>query len=174
MSNPIKCDCCEKSATVHLTQIINNQVKKIDLCEECAKSKGLSSPQGISLSDMFSGAIESNDGTVQRLACPSCGFTHSDFRSHGRFGCPHCYISFRPILNETLESMHPGTCHVGKVPNQLLERMDCKQREALLQQSLKDAISEENYEEAARIRDELAELKTNPELVSAVDHQNDH
>lgn len=169
MSDPIKCNYCDSSATVHLTQIVNNQVKKIDLCEECAKDKGLSSPQGISLSDMFSGSVESSDGASQGLACPKCGFTHSDFRSNGRFGCPECYISFSPILRDTLEAMHPGTHHVGKVPNQLLDRMDTKQRENILEQSLKDAISEENYEEAARIRDELAELRNQAELSPAID-----
>ena len=169
MSAPIQCNYCETPATVHLTQIVNNQVKKIDLCEECAKNKGLSSPQGISLSDMFSGTTEATDGTSQGLVCPTCGFTHSDFRNNGRFGCPDCYKSFSPILSDTLEAMHPGTHHVGKVPNQLLERRDIRQKETLLQQSLQEAISEENYEEAAKIRDELAELRNQAELSPAIE-----
>ena len=172
MSDHIQCNYCESSATVHLTQIVNNQVKKIDLCEECAKNKGLSSPQGISLSDMFTGAVENTEGSSQGLACPTCGFTHGDFRNNGRFGCPDCYNSFKPILRETLEAMHPGTRHVGKVPSQLLERMDSRQKENLLEQSLQDAIEDENYELAAKIRDELAEIRSNPELASTIDpHQ---
>ena len=169
MSDPIKCNYCETPATVHLTQIVNNQVKKIDLCEGCAKSKGLSSPQGISLSDMFSGTMEASDSSTQGLVCPTCGFTHADFRNNGRFGCPDCYKSFSPILRDTLEAMHPGTHHVGKVPNQLLERMDIRQKESLLQQSLQEAISNENYEEAAKIRDELAELRNQAELSTVIE-----
>jgi protein arginine kinase activator len=65
--------------------------------------------------------------------------------------------------------MHPGTHHVGKVPNQLLERMDIRQKESLLQQSLQEAISNENYEEAAKIRDELADLRNQAELSTVIE-----
>jgi len=171
MAENIQCNYCENPATVHLTQIVNNQVKKIDLCEDCAKNKGLSSPQGISLSDMFSGALEGQETGKQGLACPVCGFTHSDFRTQGRLGCPACYKSFRPILMETLDAMHPGTHHVGKRPNHLMDRMDTRQRESHIEESLQQAIAEENYEEAAKLRDELAELRAKSELASTTEPQ---
>jgi protein arginine kinase activator len=166
MAENIKCDYCDNQATVHLTTIINNEVNKIDLCEDCAQQKGVSSNQGISLSDVFTGAT-SDSGAASGLACKVCGFTHSDFRANGRFGCPACYKSFRPILQETLENMHPGTHHVGKVPNQLLERMDSRDRETELEEVLQQAIAEENYEEAAKIRDQLNELRTADGLAAA-------
>ena len=53
MANPLKCDLCSKSATVHLTQIVNNKVHKVDLCEECAQAKGVTDPSGFSLADLL-------------------------------------------------------------------------------------------------------------------------
>jgi protein arginine kinase activator len=44
---------CSKSATVHLTQIVNNKVHKVDLCEECAQAKGVTDPSGFSLADLL-------------------------------------------------------------------------------------------------------------------------
>lgn len=165
MAENIKCDYCDSQATVHLTTIINNEVNKIDLCEDCAQKKGVSSNQGISLTDMFTGASSGTE-SASGLACKVCGFTHSDFRTNGRFGCPSCYRSFRPILEETLENMHPGTHHVGKVPNQLMERMDSRDKEAHLEDALHQAISEENYEEAAKLRDQLNDLRSNSGLAT--------
>ena len=53
MANPLKCDLCSKPATVHLTQIVNNKVHKVDLCEECAQAKGVTDPSGFSLADLL-------------------------------------------------------------------------------------------------------------------------
>ena len=163
MAENIKCDYCDNQATVHLTTIINNEVNKIDLCEDCAQQKGVSSNQGISLNDMFSNPT-GDTGAASGLACKVCGFTHADFRTNGRFGCPSCYTSFRTILQDTLENMHPGTHHLGKVPDQLLGRMGSKDRELRLQDALHQAISEENYEEAAKLRDKLNEIRTSTGL----------
>ena len=35
------CICKEKPATVHLTQIVGEKMQKLDLCEDCAKAKGV-------------------------------------------------------------------------------------------------------------------------------------
>ena len=53
MANPLKCDLCSKPATVHLTQIVNNKVHKVDLCETCAQAKGVTDPSGFSLADLL-------------------------------------------------------------------------------------------------------------------------
>ena len=53
MANPLKCDLCAKPATVHLTQIVNNKVHKVDLCEACAQAKGVTDPSGFSLADLL-------------------------------------------------------------------------------------------------------------------------
>ena len=161
MSKNIKCNSCDNQATVHLTQIIDNQIHKIDLCEECAKAKGVADPEGFSFSDMLSGTLDPvNPGPNGEIACPACGFTYADFRKNGRFGCASCYESFNSILDETLEGMHPGLHHRGKVPHVAINRIDEQTRIERVERSLHDAVAAEDYEEAARFRDELLALQS--------------
>ncbi len=160
MAKNIKCNACDNLATVHLTQIVDKQIHKIDLCEECAKAKGVADPEGFTFSDMFADPMGTPDvGPEGELACGTCGFTHADFRKSGRFGCADCYESFSTILEDTLEGMHSGLSHRGKVPSVALGRMDAQIRIQTIERSLRDAVEAEDYEEAARFRDELAAIR---------------
>ncbi len=122
MANPLKCDLCSKPATVHLTQILDNKVHKVDLCEDCAQEKGVTDPSGFSLADLLLKASLSPDAASGGIRCEQCGFTPADFKKQGRFGCPACYDAFKGILDPMLDGMHKGTVHSGKVPQKALER----------------------------------------------------
>lgn len=165
MANPIKCSLCGKPATVHLTQIINNKVHKVDLCEECAQAKGVTDPSGFSLADLLiKGALNSETPAEGEgsLVCPSCGFTQQDFKKVGRFGCPKCYDAFRPMLMPMLPSMHKGSTHTGKIPQRALDRRTIYDRLTKLEMELDIAIKSERYEDAARFRDEIRQIKQTP------------
>ena len=166
MANPIKCSLCGKPATVHLTQIINNKVHKVDLCEECAQAKGVTDPSGFSLADLLiKGALNNSETTAEgegTLVCPKCGFTQQDFKKVGRFGCPTCYDAFRPMLTPMLGSMHKGSAHTGKVPQRALDRRSIYDRLTKLEMELDIAIKSERYEDAARFRDEIRQIKQTP------------
>lgn len=158
MSSPLKCDFCSKPATVHLTQIVNNKVHKVDLCEDCAQQKGVTDPSGFSLADLLLKA-SLNPTAAQGIRCEQCGFTQADFKKHGRFGCPACYDTFRSMLEPMLEGMHKGTTHTGKVPQTALQRKSLYDRLTQLELGLTEAIKSERYEEAARFRDEINQVK---------------
>lgn len=162
METPIKCDLCGKPATVHLTQIVNNQIHKLDLCEECAAAKGVTDPSGFSLADLLikttAGEAPAAPGGSQ-LVCEHCGFTQADFKKHGRLGCPACYERFRPILEPVLANMHKGMTHLGKVPARSLERKSLQDRITSLEKELQEAVKAERYEDAARLRDEIGGLR---------------
>lgn len=169
MANPIKCSLCGKPATVHLTQIINNKIHKVDLCEDCAKEKGVTDPSGFSLADLLiKGALNNEtvtegDGVAAAgLVCPNCGFTQQDFKKVGRFGCPKCYEAFRPMLSPMLGGMHKGVAHSGKVPQRALDRRSIYERLTKLEMELDLAIKTERYEDAARYRDEIRQIKQTP------------
>ena len=156
------CICKDKPATVHLTHIEGDKMQKVDLCEECAKKKGVSSTPDFSLADLLLGLgasqeIEQASGGVD-LKCPRCGFTQADFKKSGRLGCPECYQTFADGLEGLLKSMHKGTRHVGKVPESLRESRDLSDRLKNLQKKLAKAIEEENFEQAATLRDEIKQL----------------
>jgi protein arginine kinase activator len=159
MAESHKCQICGKPATVHLTQIIGNKIHKIDLCEECAKAKGITDPEGFSMGELLGSDETHSHVPSESVVCSSCGFTPKDFKKMGLFGCPDCYESFAPIIMPMLRTMHRDVTHRGKVPTRSLERMSSRTRLASLEAQLADAIKEERFEDAARLRDELSAIK---------------
>ena len=160
MANPLKCDLCSKPATVHLTQILDNKVHKVDLCEDCAQEKGVTDPSGFSLADLLLKASLNPEATsATGVRCEQCGFTPNDFKKQGRFGCSACYAAFKGILDPMLEGMHKGTLHSGKVPQKALERKSLYDKLTQLETDLSEAIKAERYEDAARCRDEINQVR---------------
>ncbi len=163
------CICKEKEASVHLTQIVGDKMQKVDLCEECAKTKGINDPAGFSLADLLLGLgasqeIDQAAGGAE-VKCARCGFTQSDFKKSGRLGCPDCYETFAEALGGLLKTMHKGTRHVGKVPESFRQSRDLSDRLKLLQKRLTKAVEAEDFEEAAVLRDEIKQ--TSARLSSA-------
>jgi protein arginine kinase activator len=153
------CICKEREATVHLTQISGDKMQKVDLCEECAKTKGVNDPTGFSLADLLLGLgasqeLEQAAGGAE-TRCPRCGFTQADFKKAGRLGCPERYKTFAEGLEGLLKTMHKGTRHVGKAPETLRQNRDLSDRLKSLQKRLTKAIESEDFEEAAVLRDEI-------------------
>lgn len=159
MAKPLKCDVCGKPATVHLTQIVNNQIHKIDLCEACAEQKGITDPSGYSLADLLVKPDAAPDAELGAVICGECGFTQREFKKSGRLGCPVCYDTFAGIVAPALTSMHRGEQHRGKVPQRALEKKRWQDRLFSLEDDLKSAIDSERYEDAARFRDEIIEIR---------------
>jgi len=160
MATPLKCDLCTKPATVHLTQIVNNKVHKVDLCEECAQAKGVTDPSGFSLADLLlKASLNPEPAAAAGVRCEQCGFTHNDFKKQGRFGCPACYDTFSALIEPMLDTMHKGITHTGKVPQKALARKSLYDRLTKLETDLTEAIKSERYEDAARTRDEINQVK---------------
>ena len=151
--------CKQNPAKVHLTQIVDDKMQKVDLCEECAKQKGVNDPVSFSLADLLMGLGASQEigqttgGTEVR--CPGCGFTQADFKKAGRLGCAQCYTTFAEGLEGLLKSMHKGIKHVGKVPAALRQGRDLNDRLKHLQKKLDRAVTAEDFEQAATLRDEI-------------------
>jgi protein arginine kinase activator len=93
------------------------------------------------------------------IECPSCGCSKEAFERTGRFGCPDCYRTFGPFLPGLLAKMHKGTRHVGKIPARSLSPEVLGGRIDSLSGELDQAVRAENYEEAARLRDEIRDLE---------------
>jgi len=164
------CDICKKNiAKVHLTQMDKGETKKVDLCEECAKAKGIDDPTNFSLADILLGLgaaqeMEQASPGVE-LRCPHCGFTQAEFKKTGRFGCAECYQTFAEGLETLLKTMHKGTRHLGKVPQGLRLSHQLEDQLGRLQQKLEKAVQEENFEQAAQVRDEIKRLREQAKTV---------
>ena len=155
----MKCDRCDKTATVHLTQILNGQMQKMHLCPACAEELGVNQGSGFSMSDVLMGkgnaAPLSSGGPSP---CPECGTTLARFRKTGRLGCPACYRAFAHELGPLLRSMHQADRHRGRSPRNRESTLSRREREESLENRLADAVAEEDFENAARLRDELKDL----------------
>ena len=157
------CVCKEKEAKVHLTQIVGDKMQKVDLCEACAAQKGVNDPASFSLADLLLGlgASQEMEQTAGggELKCPNCGFTQADFKKAGRLGCSECYTTFSEGLDGLLKTMHKGTKHMGKVPHALQQTRDLTDKLKTLQKKLDKEVADENFEQAAAMRDEIKVTK---------------
>ena len=166
----MKCDFCNKKATVFLTQLVEGQMKKVCLCDPCAKERGVTDPTGFSLADLLLGGVAAPaaKASVGKMpaqisagggrTCPTCGFTLDDLRRVRRFGCADCYSTFTEEVGQMVRGMHKGCSHIGKVPAGLMAMQVLHQRLEELRSRLDQAIASESYEEAAGIRDEIRNL----------------
>jgi len=156
------CDICKKAeATVHLTQIVDGKMLKVDLCESCAKEKGVQEAAGFSLANLLVelGAGEESRIEAPGVQCPVCGFTQADFKKTGRLGCSACWETFEPALASLLKAMHKGDHHVGKVPTKAEHTLALNGKMQELAEQLEKAVREEKYEDAAQIRDQIREME---------------
>lgn len=153
----MKCQKCTNAATLHITEVLADaQYEELHLCEQCA-SKYLYEPQQKGL--MGKVAPEPIDeGLFNQQECPSCGIKFVEFRNTGRLGCPHDYTTFRDDLTPLLENIHGDTRHVGKTPRRSPQAREQESELIQLRHRLKQAVSKEEYEEAARIRDRIRQL----------------
>jgi Uncharacterized protein with conserved CXXC pairs len=118
----MKCQvCAKKTASVHLTEIINDQMTELHLCEQCAKEKGIAGlGQPFGLQDLLAGLVDFGTPISEEkkvaLQCPNCKMTYEDFRKIGRLGCSQCYDTFKESLEPLLKKVHGSVQHLGKGP----------------------------------------------------------
>jgi protein arginine kinase activator len=153
----MKCDVCESEATVFLTQIINGQMTTVNLCDSCSKAKGVTDETGFGLAEAF---LSQTPAPIHaETSCATCGFTAAQLKKIGRMGCPECYTTFREGLDGLLKSMHKGTRHVGKIPHQIVTHNALVGNIGHLREELANAVRDERYEDAARLKTEIDELQ---------------
>jgi protein arginine kinase activator len=159
MARPEQCSDCTKKTTIHFTQILNNKVYKLDMCEDCPFKKQVIDPGNFSMSEVFSQGAASAK-TSSTAACPTCGMTHAEFEKRGRLGCPGCYDAFAPAITTLVRDMHIDLAHKGKRPSIALQRINLNTRISDLRQHLAEAIKTEDFEQAATLRDQIIELES--------------
>lgn len=162
-------ECKQNPATVHFTQMINGKKTENHLCEQCATKKGgfifnidnnqftiqnfLSSlfgtPHNISDQKSISAAVK----------CPNCNADFYTIQQHGRLGCSECYNVFEQQLDSTLRRIHGNSKHVGKIPSRGGEKILIQNKIDRLKSNLQKAVTNEEYEKAAEIRDMIKELE---------------
>ncbi|SIS61696.1 UvrB/UvrC motif-containing protein [Salimicrobium flavidum] len=165
--------CQERPATVHLTQVINGKKNEVHLCDQCAKEQGYMNyeEESFSLNDLLSGLFHMEGGKSSELfkenkkpkadlQCPTCGLTYQEFTRSGKFGCATCYETFNERLNPVLKRVHSGnTKHHGKIPKRAGGNLNVRKDIERYKESLHQLIKQEEFEEAAKVRDQIKTLE---------------
>jgi len=160
----MQCQICKKNdATIHLTEISGGKRTEIHVCESCAVEQDIAVKSHIPINELLSNLLASQPteeeiagSTEQEAVCPNCGFTLAQFQKEGTLGCPADYEVFEKMLLPLIEKAHDGgTTHVGKIPSST--PLDTKEQMQLLnlRQQLEAAVQSEDYELAAKLRDEI-------------------
>ena len=180
----MKCkNCGKKEANVRYKQIINGVKKEMNLCEDCARELGigrdLNFNMSMNLPSFLGGFFDDYNmdsfmptiGSLRQENCKTCGTTYNEFVNTGLFGCMDCYDMFADRLDPILKNIYGSNRHVGrkskKLDKSIVKNMEEKKKELeekknegkdkveILQEKLKQAIKEERYEDAAKLRDEI-------------------
>jgi protein arginine kinase activator len=159
------CELCkEAQATVHLTEIVNDQMTELHLCEACANQKGAQVESHFGLADLLGGLADvgkpQEPEEVSTKTCPNCGMTYDQFRKVGRLGCSECYTTFKKGLTSLLKRIHGSPLHLGKAPIRLVKSSAKGKNELMeLKRKLERAIEIEEFEEAAHLRDAIRQIE---------------
>lgn len=156
--------CQERDAVVHLTQIVENAVAQVHLCEKCAAERGIETNVSVPknpLGDFLQAAQQQAQQLPGDAArCSYCGTSLRDFRASGRLGCARCYGAFEQSLKDLLRRVHGSATHVGRryqgADEPALERGATLSE---LRGRLDDAIRTEEFELAATLRDQIRTLE---------------
>lgn len=96
--------------------------------------------------------------------CPKCGHTLTELQNTGQFGCGYCYTHFDNTIVPVVEIAQRGAKkHVGKVPKNFVNKdndKDNAERLKILRLRMAHAVEHENYEEAAKIKEQIKELES--------------
>ena len=171
------CELCnKKEATFHYKSTQNGYVTEKHLCESCAKKNGYEHmfqfpsisfgglwqemDQGM-LGGLLGGMIDEGPQNVitETAVCPFCGMRLPEFMQTGKAGCSKCYTTFRSALTPTIKKLHGNTEHTGKAPAGRKESLSREYRLNDLKSQLAKAIESQEYEQAAKLRDEIKAME---------------
>ncbi len=171
------CDECGiRQAKFHLTTIVGEERQERSLCSVCFAKYQKKLP-GIDFSDLagfLSGILEAGasagesvDDEFAALACDQCGTTYAEFKKTGMVGCAHCYGAFREPLEALLTRVHGNAQHAGRIPGRVRSGASIRMNIERLRQQLNQAVADEEYEEAAQLRDQIRSLEKQLEAESS-------
>lgn len=162
----MKCENCNQNeATFFYEENVNGVKKSMRLCAECAAKmqhvEQFQAPFAGFGSSLLNGLFgHAGAATEPAKSCPGCKATFRDLQKSGKAFCPRCYETFREELKPSLRSLHGGSLtHVGRAPADRRAKKEKRDRLDTLKKELAEAIRTEQFEEAAKLRDQIRALE---------------
>lgn len=157
----MKCDLCNKPAVVHEVSISGGKKKELHLCLEHAQAAGVALPGQQPINKLLTKFVIGQSRKGSGKQCPDCGITFAQIKRTNLIGCPGCYNAFKDSIGSLIEHAQFGaTSHVGRVPNRQHTPNQLELRSRKLMKELDAAVTAEQYERAAILRDRLNKLST--------------
>ena len=163
------CDNCEeRESIISYTRINNDEVEEVHLCQVCAEEKFKKEFQGYqniipqlenALKNIFKFTANSSKDEKDDIRCEYCGRSFRELKNTGVLGCPKCYDSFGNEIKAYLKALNINLKYRGKIPKNSESYIYYNRKLEDLREKLDLAISLEEYEKAAEIRDEIKTLK---------------
>ena len=164
-------ECNINEATVHMTKIVQGQKEVMHLCESCAmKNESLIFQNPFSIQNFLAGLMDMDSNFIKSpygtgIECSQCGKSYNDFKKVGKLSCDKCYTTFKPQLKHIIRKIHGNSHHTGKIPKRLGKGIKLKRQINDLKIELQRAIEEEDFEKAAKLRDQIRDLESNMDKI---------
>lgn len=168
----MKCQHCDKPATVHITELTGTKPVELHMCADHAKQYLSETEPGeanAGVAETLAQQLVASVGQtaeelakLDQVACPICGITFLEFRNKGRLGCPHDYVYFQKQVDPLILNIHGGSLHTGKRPPGASMGTDHRTKLIRLRREMKEAVVKEEYERASEIRDEIRRIESTP------------
>lgn len=163
-----QCSACGAvPAAVKVTKLVKKRAEETWLCQSCAAAQSPFQKQhsGLSIHAVLAGLLKQQMGEAAAkpgahvdATCPSCGLPFDSYRKTLLLGCSECYESFDKHLVPDLRRFHGDTVHRGRVPAAEAGPIEMRRNPAELKRRLQDAVGAEDFELAAKLRDEIRRL----------------
>jgi protein arginine kinase activator len=166
------CQMCKKNeATIKIVKVVGLGKTELSVCSACANyllgntissisftQNNINEILGNLLNAFYKYSEEDNlNSSKVDMKCPNCGLTYSEFVKDGKLGCSQCYEIFKKQIKPLLERLHGYSEHSGKIPYAIRLRNNRIQQIKKIKDELKEAVSKEEYEKAAQLRDQIIE-----------------
>lgn len=174
----MRCQICQKNdVAIKMTRLVNGEMVDYHVCHECAdkvsphmnKVRKKSSPSKMTVEHLLKELISQSDPTggpaarVEDLAeiptCPECGTDYARFRQTFMMGCPACYDAFGERLIADLQKIQGATRHVEGKRRSSGNVADLQARLLALRRELDESVLDEDFERAARLRDQIRQIQ---------------
>ena len=160
------CERCHKRlATLRYSEVIDGKAIARSICQNCLNEIQGDASTGFEMSgaappprhDLLQRVA--TDRLARHIVCSACGLQLAEGLQRGILGCPVCYDSFADHLPNVLRGIQPGLRHRGKMPSRDASREQLHMQLQTKRALLRSALKTENYEDAARLRDEIKGLE---------------
>jgi len=189
------CQICKANpATIHIQEIVNGETNTLHICAECAKKRNLAEGNAanshfhemlerltqaiansadLKLAELFD-QKKPQEEESEDILCSVCGTSWQAYKKNGKLGCAACYEQFGQRLVEDIVLDQHGSVHCGKTPPETVEqwqdaavseRINLRRELERIRKGLDESIRREEFEQAAELRDRIAEIEA--ELKSA-------